>query len=66
MRMPDDVDIHILVGEFKDVVQQAPTADINIFGMQEDPNIPMVREIASFVGTSVLFLKDSEHESALA
>jgi len=38
----------------------------NIFGMQEQPNIALIRTIAEPVKTSVLFLLDSKHESALA
>ena len=65
-RMPGDVEIVILTGTFKEVLQTAPSADINIFGMQENPDISMVREITESIQTSVLFLKDSKHESALA
>ena len=41
-------------------------ADINIFGMQENPHLGNMREMAKKIGTSVLFLRDSKHESALA
>ncbi len=66
MRMPLDVEIEVIVGRFEDALTQAPVADINIFGMQEVQDITMVRRVAGLCRTSVLFLRDSKHESALA
>lgn len=66
MRMPPSVETVVLVGPFNDVVKRAPTADLNIFGMQEKIDIPMMRGIARNIQTSSLFLKDSHHESAVA
>ena len=66
MRMPLDVEIEVIVGRFEDALRQAPAADINIFGMQQVQDIAMVRRIADLCKTSVLFLRDSKHESALA
>src|SRR3989339_395031 len=66
MRLPLDVEIEILVGNFMDLLKQAPKADINIFGMQEKPDIALIRNVSAAIGTSVLFLRDSDNESALA
>jgi len=66
MRLPLDVEIEILQGEFREVLQEAPLADINIFGMQNEPDLKMVREVVEVTHTSVLFLRDSKHESAVA
>ena len=66
MRLPLDVEIEILVGNFMDLLKQAPKADINIFGMQEKPDIELIRNVSNVIGTSVLFLRDSKNESALA
>ena len=66
MRMSPEVDVAVMAGRFKDVLKEAPLADINIFGMGEDPDIAMIYEVADCVQTSVLFLRDSKHESALA
>lgn len=66
MRIPLDVDIEVLVGDFFEVLKQASPADINIFGMQEKPDLQNIRKVANTVQTSVLFLKDSQYESALA
>lgn len=66
MRLPLDVEIEILVGDFMDLLKKAPKADINIFGMQEKPDINIIRKVSAATGTSVLFLRDSGNESALA
>jgi len=66
MRLPIKIEIEVLVGNFKDISKSAPPADINIFGLQEVPNIAMIREVTQNVKTSVLFLRDSKNESAMA
>jgi len=59
-------DIEIKVGQFQEQVKAAPPADINIFGMGEEPNIAQIYALANALQTSILFLRDSKHESALA
>ena len=66
MRMPAEGDIEVLVGSFMDCIQEAPPADINIFGMAEYPDIDQIHKVADAIHTSILFLRDSKHESALA
>jgi len=66
IRIPQDVAIEVIVGKFYDALLEAPAADINIFGMQEELGVELVRDIGQKVKTSVLFLRDSKHESALA
>jgi len=66
MRMSPDVVEDVIVGRFKDIIKEAPPADINIFGMGETPDIAMIYEVAESIQTSILFLRDSKHESALA
>jgi len=66
MRMPAEGDIEVLVGAFMDCVREAPPADINIFGMAEYPDIDQIHKVAEVIHTSILFLRDSKHESALA
>ena len=65
MRMSPDVDTEVMAGRFKDVLKEAPPGDINIFGMGQEPDIAMIYEVADAVQTSILFLRDSKHESAL-
>jgi len=66
MRLPEEVAVNVLVGDFRAVLAQAPEADINIFGMPEIPDLQLVEDAFSAVDTSVLFLRDSDHESAVA
>lgn len=66
MRLPGDLEINVIVGDFEKVLADAPHADVNIFGMPEEPDLGLVRRVFEGVDTSVLFLRDSEHESAIA
>jgi len=66
IRMPMDVEVDVLIGEFKHVLFKAPKADINIFGMPREPDLEMIRDVFNSMQTTVLFLRDSEHESAVA
>jgi amino acid transporter len=56
----------VRVGSFKTVVTEAPTADLNIFGMDEDLPFEFVKEMSEKTQSSCLFVKDSGHESILA
>lgn len=66
MRLPQDTENIVLTGRFRDVIKDAPAADIHIFGMPEHPDTALVRSVARQLGVPVLFLRDSKHESALA
>lgn len=66
MRISRDTEIHIIVGNFQEVLQTAPKARINIFGMTQECDVSFLRNIADTINTSVLFLRDSQHESAIA
>ncbi len=65
-RMPSHVTIDVLVGTFMDKLKNAPQADINIFGMAQETNIEPIYEVTNQIKTSVLYIKDSSHESAVA
>jgi solute carrier family 12 sodium/potassium/chloride transporter 2 len=66
MRLPSDLEVQVMVGEFEQILEEAPHADVNIFGMPKEPDMGLVRRVFEGVDTSVLFLRDSEHESAIA
>ncbi|HOD11855.1 MAG TPA: amino acid permease [Candidatus Omnitrophota bacterium] len=66
MRLPGDLGIKVLVGDFAAVLGQAPQADINIFGMPERPDFDFIHKCSQGIKTSILFLRDSPHESAIA
>jgi solute carrier family 12 sodium/potassium/chloride transporter 2 len=66
MRIPKDTETLVVVGNFEEVIASAPGADINMFGMPEEVNIAEKRKIADKIDTSILFFRDSKHESAVA
>ncbi|MCA9403102.1 MAG: Na-K-Cl cotransporter [Candidatus Omnitrophica bacterium] len=66
MRLSSDVMVEVLVGDFQTVIQECPVADLNIFGMQAQLNLESVQDIHRNIQSSVLFIKDSANESALA
>lgn len=64
-RLPETLtEIHI--GDFSSVINHAPSADLNIFGMDEDLKFEFVKEMSSRTISTCLFVKDSGHESILA
>ncbi|MCK5075980.1 MAG: amino acid permease, partial [Calditrichia bacterium] len=65
-RFPSMTEFHVLVGNFRDSLPEAPKADINIFGLS-GTNIPFefIREIPGLTNTSCLFVMDSGKENAL-
>ena len=64
-RLPQTLtEVH--VGDFRTIVNQAPSADINIFGMEESLTFEFIKEITTRTNSSCLFVKDSGHESILA
>ena len=64
-RLPQTLtEVH--VGDFRTIVNNAPSADINIFGMEENLSYDFVKEMTICTNSSCLFVKDSGHESILA
>ncbi len=54
------------VGDFKSFVEKAPSADLNIFGMDDMLNYEFIQDMSKKTESSCLFVKDSGHESILA
>jgi amino acid transporter len=54
------------VGNFKSIVKDVGSADINIFGMEENLSHGFIKEMTISTNSSCLFVKDSGHESILA
>lgn len=67
-RLPSATRFSILTGSFYDILQTAPRADINIFGLATEEDIPLdfIREVPNLVKSTCIFVKDSGYESALA
>lgn len=66
LRFPRETGIEILKGDFWNILMTAPRADINIFGMAEQPDVAMIHKVYSMMGSSVFFLRDSAFENAAA
>jgi len=64
-RLPETM-TEVYIGTFKQVVDNAPSADLNIFGMEENLSFHFVKEMVFKTNSSCLFVKDSGHESILA
>ncbi len=64
-RLPQTL-TNVFVGDFKEIVETAPSADLNIFGMEANLRFGFVQELSEKTGSSCLFVKDSGHESILA
>ncbi len=64
-RLPETM-TEVYVNTFKDIVENAPAADLNIFGMEENLSFHFVKEMVFKTNSSCLFVKDSGHESILA
>lgn len=65
-RLPSMTDFHVLIGQFKDVVLQAPPADINIFGVGHDTiSFDFIRDVSELTKSSCLFVRDSGEEKCI-
>lgn len=64
-RLPETL-TEVLVGNFNTIIRNAPSADLNIFGMDQDLKFEFVKDISAKTASSCLFVKDSGHESILA
>ncbi len=64
-RLPSTTEFYVLIGDFKESMLNAPAADLNIFGIPEDPDFRFMRNAPEEINTSCLFVKDSGSENAL-
>ena len=64
-RIPARSEISIIVGDFKETVQNAPKTDLNVFGISNDFDCDMMRDLSSLLGSSCIFIMDSGEESIL-
>ena len=65
-RYPDKVHREVLVGDFENHLHSVPVADLNILGLQPNPNLAWVRGMVRTSRSTCLFVMDSGRESALA
>ena len=64
-RLPSLSEFHVLVGDYKTVLKNAPRADINIMGVGDNHNFELIRETSELTKSSCLFVKDRGEVSAI-
>lgn len=65
-RMPSNTEVVAIADNFFDYVENAPRADLNIFGIGNTVELDFMRQMVEKTHTSCLFVQDSGTESALA
>ena len=64
-RLPSMSEFHVLIGDYKTALKNAPRADINIMGVGDNLPFEMMRETSELTKSSVLFVKDTGNVSAI-
>ncbi|NND71385.1 MAG: Na-K-Cl cotransporter [Rhodothermales bacterium] len=59
-------EVIVAVGNFSEYVPRAPQADMNIFGLGEQPDFEFIEQMSVSTKSSCLYVLDSGRESALA
>jgi hypothetical protein len=65
-RLPANTQVTIPQTTFWQALADVPSGDINIFGLQAQPNLEFVEKVTETLGASCIFVRDSGDESALA
>jgi len=65
VRLPSMTEFHVLIGDFQDVLEKAPRADINIFGLADKVSFDFMRMASNSTKSSCIYIGDSGQESAL-
>jgi len=64
-RLPSLSEFHVIVGDYKTALKNAPRADINILGVGDNLPFEMMRETSELTKSSCLFVKDTGNVSAI-
>lgn len=64
-RLPE-TEVTVFVDTFRNRIQQAPMADINIFGLVPNPNFEFMDKMVEETQTTCLFIRDSGLENIFA
>ena len=65
-RLPSTTGIQVFTQPFEAAIKEAPTTDLNIFGLAHEPDLRFIRRMATEIDTSCVFVRDSGEESAMA
>jgi len=61
-----DASAHVEIGTFEEALQSAPQADVDFFGLTEDPKIDQLRTYVELTRSACVFVADSGNENILA
>ncbi len=61
-RLPSNIELKVIVGDFFDILDNPPSADINVFGISGEMDIDNMHNIVDKIKTSCMFAKDSGGE----
>jgi flagellar basal body rod protein FlgC len=56
----------VQIDKFDEFILKAPDADLNIFGLVDEPNFEFMEEMVDKTQTTCLFIRDSGMENILA
>ncbi|MEM9675285.1 MAG: hypothetical protein AAF992_22020, partial [Bacteroidota bacterium] len=56
----------VFIGDFRQIIEKAPLADLNVFGMGDEPDFDFFEKMTIQTQSTCLFVKNSGHESILA
>ncbi|HSH03825.1 MAG TPA: Na-K-Cl cotransporter [Anaerolineae bacterium] len=65
-RLPSNTTVIVYEGAFLDALAATERGDVNMFGLQKQPDLGFVHRIIDSVDASCIFVRDSGNESALA
>jgi len=58
--------IVVRAGRLEEQLSRVPTADLDIFGLGDEPDFPFARQVLATTASSCLFVRDSGEENVLA
>jgi hypothetical protein len=61
-----DATAHVEIGSFKEAMQNAPHADLDLFGLPENPDLEELRSYVERTRSACVFVADSGQENILA
>ncbi|MFO7846019.1 MAG: hypothetical protein R6V27_05595, partial [Balneolaceae bacterium] len=64
-RLPNVIP-HVEIGSFDEALTSAPQADVDFFGLPEDPDLDRFRSYVEYTRSACLFVADSGNENILA
>jgi hypothetical protein len=64
-RLPE-TEMAVYVDNFNELIKNAPNTDLNIFGLEPDPNFEFMEKMVDKTQTTCLFIRDSGLENIFA